>query len=235
MEFEGYICGGYFVAKIARSYRKSEFLPSAIVTVSNCVTETLPDQWAIDWISATQEQRKEAAFKCGIDASDLKRFIMWTTERVNREEIGINNVIFSKTAAEDLLSTFVFDRTDWRLLALGLRKENLEEFLSSLEPTYQGPRTFGVHDAICRREAPDPAGEIIGYDVLGMNGYNEFHSWLCNLLEERVAAEFGIRPDANGLLATYLEAKACVEYIHRPTTGAEPVAWFPWAVISYPI
>jgi hypothetical protein len=69
---------------------------------------------------------------------------------VNREAIGVNNVIFSTSTADDFLRSFSFDRTDWRLLTLGLRKERVERFLMSLQPD-QGPGTFGVRDAIQQR------------------------------------------------------------------------------------
>lgn len=234
-KFQDYVCGGYFLARVARNYRRSAYLPNAIVTVSDCFTDTLPDSWAIDWMNVSQEERREAALRCGLGPGDLESFIVWTTERVNRKEIGISNVIFSKSTADDLLRRFTFDPTDWRLLALGLRGDKTDQFLLSLQPTYQGPGTFGVYDAICRRNAPDPAGDLIGYDVLGMNGYGECHSWFCNSLEEPISAELGIRPGPDGLLATYAEAEACAEYASRPEVGAEPVSWYAWAVIGYTI
>jgi hypothetical protein len=230
---QDYVCGGYFLARVARSYRKSAFLPNAIVTVSECLTQTLPNSWAIEWMQDDQKRRQESARRCGLDGDDIERFILWTTERVNRDEIGVNNVMFSKSTADDLLQSFAFDRTDWRLLALGLRKDRIESFLANLRPD-QGPRTFGVRDAVKHRKEPNPKGDLLGYDVLGMNGCGEFHSWFCNSLEERIATELGIRPGPDGLLATYAEAEACAEYAARPG-AAEPVAWHPFAMINYPI
>ena len=148
--FQDYVCGGYFLARVARSYRKSEFLPDAILTVSGCLTETLPNSWAIEWMG-DQNDRFDAARACGLSDRDVGRFTDWVTERVNRGEIGISNVIFSKSTADDLLRSFPFDRTDWRLLALGLRKDRVELFLTSLQPD-RGPG-----DLWCSRRDPTAA------------------------------------------------------------------------------
>jgi len=117
----------------------------------------------------------------------------------------------------------------------GLRQDQVEEFLSEFEPARQTwPGIFGIPDVIRRREAPDPTGQLIGFDVLGI-AYGEFHSWFCHSLEEPIAAELGIRTGAYGLLPTWSEANARAEYASRLEVGAEPVPWYAWAVISYPI
>lgn len=138
--------------------------------------------------------------------------------------------------ADDLLKELTFDKSNWRLLSIGLKQDDVDGFLSEFEPATQTePGMFGIPYMVRQREAPDPAGDLIGYDVLGINGYGECHSWLCNSLEEPISAELGIRPGPHGLLATYSEADACAEYASKPEVGAEPMLWYAWAVISYAI
>jgi hypothetical protein len=248
-----YVCGGYFITKVARSYRKSDLVPDGIRTVSPCIARTLPPpDWTFkamgvndrpppDWtfkpIEMAEQEREEAALNYGIDLSNMARLITWIAERVSRMEIGIPNQFSSRKTADDLLRAFTFDRNDWRLVAIGLRREQVQGFLADIESSSpKGPVPFCVHEAISRREALDPAGRIIGFDVLGMDGYGgECHSWLCNSLEEPIAAQLGIRAGAYGLLPTWSQADACAEYASRPEVGAEPLPWYAWAVISYPI
>ena len=63
-----YVCGGYFIAKVTRYYRKSDLVPDPIVTVSPCMAKTLAGVWALDRVTMTEQQRKEAALNDGIPA-----------------------------------------------------------------------------------------------------------------------------------------------------------------------
>jgi hypothetical protein len=238
-ELSEYVCGGYFLAKLARSYRHSDLVPATIITVSSCIAKTFPPDWAFDPAKVAELGSAEAASSYGIAVNDVSKLITWTAERMSRYEIGFPNLFSSKKVADEFLGTFSFDRSDWRLLALGLHQDQVKDFLQDVEPeaapTTRAFRPLVLHEVIARRESPDPSGKLIGFEVIAMDGYGECHSWFCNRLEEPIAAELSIRPGEYGLLPTWPEADACAEYASRPEVGAEPLSWYAWAVISYPI
>jgi hypothetical protein len=210
-ELSEYVCGGYFIAKVTRYYRKSDLVPDPIVTVSPCMAKRLPGAWAFEQVTMTLQQRKEEALNHGIGLSDVDRLVAWTADRANRNEIAYPDLLSSKKIADELVEELTFDRSNWNLLAIGLRQDQVKEFLSEFEQARQTtPGMFGIPDVIRRRETPDPTGRLIGFDVLAID-YGECHSWFCNSLEEPIAAELGIRPGAYGLLPTWSEANACAE------------------------
>jgi hypothetical protein len=68
-ELNGYICGGYFVVTVASNSGpvefceicKAELPPGDIVTLSTCLTVTLPEAWALEWVKIDDEERKRRA------------------------------------------------------------------------------------------------------------------------------------------------------------------------------
>lgn len=88
-KFHDYVCGGYFVAKAGRYYRKSDLVPGPIITVSTCIAKTLPGDWQFEQVAMTTQERKEAALDDGIDVSDVDHLVAWTTDRLSRKRSGI--------------------------------------------------------------------------------------------------------------------------------------------------
>src|SRR5271163_379159 len=68
-ELEEYVCGGYFIVRTANSSGPVEFCeickaklpPGDILTVSTCLTVTLPHNWAYQWVNVTDEERRRRA------------------------------------------------------------------------------------------------------------------------------------------------------------------------------
>jgi hypothetical protein len=74
---------------------------------------------------------------------------------------------------------------------------------------------------------PDNA-QLCGYELLGIEwALSSFHSWLCHSCEVDVAAELGIRTNRLGLLASYEDASAVLEWmLALPSERSpEPAYW----------
>jgi hypothetical protein len=236
LNINDFVSCGYFIAKTATDYRKSDFLADRLVTVSTCVTETLPDSWAIEWVLKEQGEAIRMAEKWGINGSEVPRLVRWTTEAINRGLIGWPNVFASYDASQEFLREFPPVVSDWQLLGISLHREDAERFLRVTEPPQSQPGyapngEMGVRGIARQEDAPHPGGVVAGFDVLGVEISGTFHSWLCNSLEEDASKRFNITPTKDGLLAKYTEAKQLADY--ADIGGAEPVPWFPFLVISY--
>jgi hypothetical protein len=71
-----------------------------------------------------------------------------------------------------------------------------------------------------------------GYEILGAEVGGSFHSFLCNYLEVPYQQQLQVRFNDYGLIADYADAVRAAEFTNLPTTGAEPVPWYPWVVIE---
>lgn len=82
--------------------------------------------------------------------------------------------------------------------------------------------------------------EVVGYELVGAEPWARFHSWHCHAYASEVESALGIRLNEAGLLGSYAEAAAALDWIRaRPDDDApEPVPWvvtalsaerpFPW-------
>jgi hypothetical protein len=243
-ELEEYVCGGYFIVRTANSAGPVEFCeickaklpPGEILTMSTCLTVTLPHNWSYQWVNVTDEERRRRAQFWGLAESDLNDFIKWTTERQRAGEIGYPNVLRTLDTARDLLRRFPISRNGWNLLGLGLWRDNAASFVAEYAPIRENELLPDIAEAVSRELALDPSGQVIGYEVLAWE-VNGFHSWFCSLSNQDVSQELGIRPGPNGLLESYDDAVKIASAAVRPHDAAPfgSVAWYPWAVISYPV
>lgn len=241
---DDYVCGGYFIAKPASNSGPTEFCdickaelpPGEIVTLSTCLTVTLPHDWAYEWVDYPDEERQRRAGIWGFRDSDLDEFIKWTTEKQNAGEIGYPNILLSSGTATDLLRKFGIGRDGFNVLGLGLRRDNTSSFVAEYAPTRENELLPDFAAAVGRESALDPGGHIIGYEVLGWE-VDGFHSWFCSLPEKDISHELGIYPGPNGLLESYDDAVRVAKAALQPHDAAPfgSVAWYPWAIVSYPV
>jgi hypothetical protein len=242
-ELDRYVCGGYFIAKPASNAGPVEFCeickaklpPGKIITLSTCLTATLPHNWAYEWVGVTDEERKRRAEVWGLHDSDLNEFIKWATERQRAGKIGYPHTLLTLDTATDLLRRFQIKRNGWHLLGLGLRRDSAASFVAEYAPRHENELLMVIAQAISEGNALDRSGQVIGYEVLAWE-VDGFHSWFCSLSEKDVSDELGIHPEPNGLLDSYEDATKVASAAAQPHDAAPfgPVAWYPWAVVSYP-
>jgi hypothetical protein len=242
-ELGRYVCGGYFIVKPASNSSPVEFCeickanlpPGDIITLSTCLTVTLPHTWAYEWVDQADDKRKRAGQIWGLQDSDLDEFIKWTTERQGAGEIGYPNILTTLDTARELLRKFPICRDGWNLLGLGLRRDIAASYVAEYLPTRENEFLPEIAEAISRGSSLDPTGRIIGYEVLGWE--IDFHSWFCSLSEKDVSQELGIRPGSDGLLKSYDDALKVASAAVRPHDAAPfgSISWFPWAIVTYPI
>lgn len=239
-----YVCGGYFIVKPANNSGPVEFceickaqLPAGdIVTLSTCLTVTLPHHWAYEWVDRSDEERKRRGQIWGLRDSHLNEFIEWTTERQRVRQIGYPNALLTLDTARELLRRFPISRNGWKLLGLGLRRDNAASYVAEYGPLKENELLPSIAEAVSKEIALDASGQVIGYEVLGWE-CDGFHSWYCSRSEKDVSQELGVRPSSNGLFESYDDAAKVANAAVRPHDAAPfgSIAWYPWVVVSYPI
>lgn len=225
--------GGYFQTRtVARpDYVAAELLPSAIISLSDCICDFVPDLWAIAWANMPAAERSAKASNHGISPSVLPEVITWTTDRINSAKFGWPCVFLSVLDAQAFARRFLGADATVRLLGIALHEAVTEAFLETEKPKDR-EGTPGVYMAVSNRVALHPGGRELGWEVLCYD-HGAFHSWLCNGLEREVAQKFGIRPSPTGFIASPGDALDAAGYCGREEVGAEPGFWAPWLVVEY--
>jgi hypothetical protein len=122
------------------------------------------------------------------------------------------------------------------LLAVGFQPDDalalIEEVGAAFDPA-KNARASGGWPPECLKSLdagtpmPDDA-QLRGFEVIGIEyALSDFHSWLCHSYEADVAVEFGIRPNAWGLIDTYHQATTVLAWMEAlpPNRAPEPVYW----------
>lgn len=200
-------------------------LPERLLTLSSCLTNFFPDAWAIEWASYSEAERIAAAAKVGIRANDLPALISFATGALDSGRLGWPCVWQSSSAALAAVTKFDCSPTDLAILELGIPVDVVEELLGELAPEpHEGEH--GLYTRLRMGEPLDAAATRVGWELLGVEHGGEFHSWLCNSLQDALAAATGAKPGPFGLLETESDARA-LDALIANGLGAEPVPWFP--------
>lgn len=222
------VSAGFYVTRVLRrpdGLAKQAALPEWLITLSSCLTEFLPDTWALQWSSSSQAERVEAIEKLGVDSDSLDALVSFATEAFNRGELGWPCVWQSLAAARAVKANFAETNSTLVILELGVPRDYAEKLLVELAPKL-GEGTSGLCLRLESRSRLADSGVPIGWEPLGVERGGSYHSWLCNGLQDHGLAQLGIAPGAFGLLPTERDARALVALIENGL-GAEPVPWFP--------
>lgn len=193
----------------------------------------MPAWWAFP--SARPDGEKRAAFlkACGLqERSD--ELLKWVSDCEALHEVLYPNVICRLAVAREFSARFSIDTRDWHLIGIGLNRALLESFLAEFKPAAANVWVPPFYEMLSKNRTLESGAHLRGYDVLGLDTGSTVHSWLCNGLEAR-AHSFGIHVNFLGLLETYADAEKVAQDASDPETGAEPVPWYPWMVVEYPI
>lgn len=227
-----YLGGYYLVEGLARPPQLSDFLPPMLWTVSSCFCTVYPHTWALSWVTSAVEDRDAMRMRLGLDAAGFRRLQAEVDADFAAERFGWPNVWLDRASAEEFYRRYLAAVPHVRLLAVALPAVYLDGFLQEHAPA-PGFGAAGLYQLLSRRiELTGPA-QPLGYEILGVEEGGGCHSFLCNYLEAPYREELRVRFNEHGLVADYADATRAATYTNLPTTGAEPVPWYPWLVVEY--
>jgi hypothetical protein len=222
------VSGGFYVTRLLTrpdGLQHEAPLPEQLLTLSSCLTEFLPAEWALEWSSCSPAERVEAIEKLGITSEHLAPLTTWATAAFNRGDLGWPCVWQSLEAARSIKSTFAGTNSRLVIVELGVSKDCAERLVEELAPKPREGES-GVYSRLKSSAPLSDEGASVGWEPLGMNGSGTYHSWLCNGLQDDCLAQLGVAPGPLGLLALEKDARALIALIEQGL-GAEPGFWFP--------
>jgi hypothetical protein len=242
IDLNDFIAGGYLLTKYGERQpgRNADLLPERLVSLSDCIAPILQVYWG--W---NLDQYRQAALDFGIPADKLPVMQQWSI----RPELGHPDIFYSLDAgrrcAHDLSLSQVL------LLGIALPHESVDTFLDEnrlyksdyVEGEFLNEREllpkewWGIQRALYQHQPLPASGEILGFEIASYY-MNLGHSWLCSGLERDMHEQFGIRPNAHGLIDTYEDAKKVYDWIaedEQQGHRAEPEPYYPWLIVSYPL
>lgn len=222
------VSGGFYVTRLLRrpdGLAKRAPLPEWLLTLSSCLTELLPDAWALEWSSSSQAERVLAIEKLGIPSQSLGALVTFATKAFDQGKLGWPCVWQSLAAAQAIKATFAETNSSLVIVELGVPRDFAEKLVVAFAPA-PGEGEPGLYLRLKSQARLDDSGIPVGWEPLGAEVGGSYHSWLCNDLQDEGLARHGIAPGPFGLLSNEKDARAIVALI-EDGLGAEPVPWFP--------
>ncbi len=230
--WDEYLLGGYFLCETYPAGNAAEASDSsgAVVSVSGCLCQTIPDSWAFRWADCEESDRVVQAGRFGLSQNALRRLMDWVEEHFGRD-LGWPDVFFSREAAKAFADEFLSDKKRAMLLGIGLPVSLAAGFLEETAPR-KTDMVSGICTLIEQGRLLSREGEIMGYEVLGLET-DLMHSWMCHSeFGMETVERLGISVGAHGLLTSESDA-AAVARAYNEGPGTEPVWWAPWLLARY--
>jgi hypothetical protein len=222
---DDYIAGGYFLVKrIARPKDLGEPLPDTILTLSNCFTETAPDDWALDGYNYEDDERASEGLKFGIPAHVIPELV----KLMSRESGTLSSNSFPNLAVGTEFYSHCSTNPEIALVGIGLHRSLTESFYAQRDKDIN--HGHGLIERVDFDQSLSKGGNPLGHEPLGFEAMI-FHSWLCHSMPKEASDRFRIRPNQHGFIDSLEDAVRVTR--HMAATGAEPAIWEPWLVMRY--
>ncbi|MBA4688004.1 MAG: hypothetical protein H2184_12680 [Candidatus Galacturonibacter soehngenii] len=222
---EYFYLGGYFIIKpITRAeWMNHDVLPESLLSASSCICDFYPDSSVV--FNKSRKKKKEYRKEIGVDFSDYNKMEDWLNkESENRFEYP--NFFSSLNSANEFCQKFLYNQSDLRIIGVALPKICRDAFLEE-----QDDLGYGICKNIHNAMTIDLHSKILGYEILGYE-HGGFHSYICNGLENQYKNKFDYSLNENGFIETLKEAQMLANYTNEEVKDAEPVKWFPWAILG---
>jgi hypothetical protein len=225
MDLNNYYNAGYILIKLCdrASYINSNIIPNEkILSASDCVCKSYPN------FILTKPKKDQKSYKKELDLDDEKfqYMIKWLTEKSKSGMVTYDGIFSNIDDAKMFKDLFLSQVTDIQLIGLNLPKKSFGIFIESIH------FEAGVIDQLKHKNPVDPNGLILGHEILGSEGGSNFHSYLCNSLEEDYAEKFNFQVNQYGLITSLEESDTFAKYSNDNQLG-EPVIWLSWLLIKY--
>lgn len=221
-----HICGGYFLTRrIPRPDSISDPAPTTILTLSNCITEIAPDDWADSGYNYDIEERVVEAKKFGISSEAVPQLVEEFTKAVSSNHI---TTAFPTLQIARAFYRACEDKSTIALVGIGLERSLLASFYAQRNDDVN--RGYGLFERVDKNVELEAGGEALGYELLGFEA-TKFHSWLCHNSPVEAKEKLGVTPNQFGFVDSLADGVRIRNYLKE--TGAEQSVWEPWLIVSY--
>ncbi len=170
--------------------------------------------------------------RLGLCAADLPEIQRWADQRHAEDRISCPSLFEDIEAAREFISRFVRNKYGLKILGIGLARGDADELIKDINEGCRSGKNYSVHRVLSRGE-PLANGLPVGYEPLGHEGTDFFHSFICNGLEVACCEQLKLELNEHGRFADYESCETAVDYICLDSTGAEPVFWQSWCITEY--
>jgi hypothetical protein len=235
MQASTFYVGGFYLVEGTTQFPASRpYLPSTFWTISACICDVYPDTWAFSWTNVAPDTLRERQQHLQLTDAAFAHVRTECDQALTTHILGWPDMWLDLPAARTFYQMYLQHLDTIKLLAIALPAAYWDDAIRDVAPL-DGYAGGGVYQLLQQQQALPDGYVVRGYDILGAEYGDAFHSFFCNGLEQAYQDVLHLSLNAQGLIEQYESAQHATEYTNLETTGAEPVPWYPWLVVEYPL
>ena len=147
-------------------------------------------------------------------------------EKYEQDKIGRPDVFPEIQFAEEFKNSFFQHFGKAKLFAIYFDENEARKLLDIFKPQNSNDDTIGIYKILSKKIPETNNSTLLGYDLIGIEEYGDFHSFHCHNIIEELSNKFGITLNEYGLFNDYANWDLILDYMNDEKTACEPVPWF---------
>ncbi len=222
-----YYIGAYHLIRL-REVEFGRIKGTKIYTCSSCINDRYFDSWSLSWTVDGKSDLTEQKEVFGLTDELITNIQKWADYKFDQKKVGwLNTFTDFETLLEYKNQFFPNDR-DCLILSVNFPDSECEKLLAEFEQEAKQDGSIGLWDNLNERtpERTDESEQFIGYDLIGLESGDNFHTFHCHDVAEDLNGKFKAEINEYGLLNSDDKWIEMVEYMNDVNNGFKPVPWY---------
>jgi hypothetical protein len=217
---------GYYLMKL-RPIGFGSQVSKQIFTCSTCINDSLLDFWSYSWATPRDSDKEEME---GLELTDekIKSLREWVDKAFENKRIGWPNLFRDLETLREYSDRFFPEISGKQIISIYFSKPESADLLSEFKPKKENFGTVGLYDGLQKMVPEETLTEekFIGFDIIGIEGNGDFHSFHCHDISGDLIERFHLTKNQYGLFEDTRDWQPVVDYMNAEETGCEPVPWY---------
>jgi hypothetical protein len=222
-----YSLGGYYLiypTPIAFGSQVSKI----VCTCSTCINESLLDSWSYSWTTSNDENIEQIKTAFALTQDNIISIRNWVDDAENEKRIGWPNVFKDMDTLREYRQKFFSNLPDIRIISMYFEETEADDLLREFKPREKHFGEIGLYENLLKKipEIQEPTESHLGFDIIGIEGGGDFHTFHCHDLGADLVQRFNLEVNEHGLFTAIDDSKAIGQFMNDQENGFEPVPWF---------
>jgi hypothetical protein len=218
-----YYLGGYYLISLIPYKLDNNKL---IYTCSSCINDNLLLYPLCGDYIGKEEYIDKMKIKYNLNNFNIKLIIEWINNKSKKNQILWPDAFSDIKYAKEYKDKYFKNVKSIKLLAIYFSENETIKVLNEFEPKYNNEWEIGIYKILNKKILENSKELFLGYDLIGIDGGGDFHSFHCNSITKELSDKFGIELNNYGLFNNFLNWDSVLNYLNSHEAACEPVPWF---------
>ncbi len=218
--------GGYYLLRL-KKFDYGKLKGKEVCTCSDCTNISLINSWSFSWATTGQQELADIERDFEINSHTIQQIRIWADQKLEQKKIGWINVFSDLETVNEYKNKFFSHLSDTKIFSLYFPDSEAKDIIEKFKPT-ENDRTLGIWDNLAKRisETDDEEEITLGYDLIGIEGSGDFHSFNCHDIADELVEKFDATINKYGLIDDPMDWTKLTDFMNDEANGHEPTPWY---------